>query len=63
MAIYELDGRVPELPADGQYFIADTADVIGNIVYRTRDKVPGAIRPIRRGWAPIGTLDRTRDRR
>jgi carbonic anhydrase/acetyltransferase-like protein (isoleucine patch superfamily) len=31
MAIYELDGRAPELPADGKYFIADTADVIGNI--------------------------------
>ena len=31
MAMYELDGRAPELPADGKYFIADTADVIGNI--------------------------------
>ena len=26
MAIYELDGQAPELPADGNYFIADTAD-------------------------------------
>ena len=25
MAIYELDGQAPELPADGNYFIADTA--------------------------------------
>ncbi|TFB76150.1 hypothetical protein E3O06_01830 [Cryobacterium glaciale] len=33
------------------------------IVYRTRDKVPGAIRPIRRRWAPIGTEDRTRDKK
>ncbi|MET0968548.1 MAG: gamma carbonic anhydrase family protein [Tardiphaga sp.] len=31
MAIYELDGQAPELPADGQYFIADTAQVIGKI--------------------------------
>ncbi len=31
MAIYELDGRAPELPADGDYFIADTATVIGNV--------------------------------
>jgi carbonic anhydrase/acetyltransferase-like protein (isoleucine patch superfamily) len=31
MAIYELDGRAPELPADNQYFIADTATVIGNV--------------------------------
>ncbi|CAN5333239.1 gamma carbonic anhydrase family protein [soil metagenome] len=31
MAIYELDGRAPELPSDGDYFIADTATVIGNV--------------------------------
>jgi carbonic anhydrase/acetyltransferase-like protein (isoleucine patch superfamily) len=37
MAIYELDGRSPELPADNDYFIADTATVIGNVRLR-----PGA---------------------
>jgi carbonic anhydrase/acetyltransferase-like protein (isoleucine patch superfamily) len=31
MAIYELDGRSPQFPADGQYFIADSAEVIGNV--------------------------------
>src|ERR1700743_1304876 len=31
MAIYELDGQSPELPADGNYFIADTATVIGRV--------------------------------
>ena len=31
MAIYELDGQAPELPADGNYFIADTATVIGKV--------------------------------
>ena len=31
MAIYELDGQAPELPADDQYFIADSAQVIGKI--------------------------------
>jgi carbonic anhydrase/acetyltransferase-like protein (isoleucine patch superfamily) len=31
MAIYELDGQGPEFPADGNYFIADTATVIGKI--------------------------------
>jgi carbonic anhydrase/acetyltransferase-like protein (isoleucine patch superfamily) len=31
MAIYELDGRAPQLPADGQYFIADSAEVIGHV--------------------------------
>ena len=31
MAIYELDGHGPDLPADGNYFIADTAAVIGKV--------------------------------
>src|SRR6201993_2175491 len=31
MAIYELDGQGPDLPTDGNYFIADTATVIGKI--------------------------------
>jgi carbonic anhydrase/acetyltransferase-like protein (isoleucine patch superfamily) len=31
MAIYELDGQGPDLPADGNYFIADTASVIGKV--------------------------------
>ncbi len=31
MAIYELDGQKPELPADGRYWIAETATVIGRV--------------------------------
>ena len=31
MAIYELDGQGPDLPSDGNYFIADTAVVIGKV--------------------------------
>src|SRR6185503_6601858 len=31
MAIYELDGQKPEMPADGRYWIADTATVIGRV--------------------------------
>ncbi|PZA13924.1 gamma carbonic anhydrase family protein [Rhodopseudomonas palustris] len=31
MAIYELDGQQPELPADGNYFVADSASVIGKV--------------------------------
>src|ERR1700746_1348614 len=31
MAIYELDGQAPELPANGNFFIADTAVVIGKV--------------------------------
>lgn len=31
MAIYELDGQGPDLPQDGNFFIADTAVVIGKV--------------------------------
>ncbi len=31
MPIYELDGQAPELPADGRYWIAETAVVIGRV--------------------------------
>jgi carbonic anhydrase/acetyltransferase-like protein (isoleucine patch superfamily) len=31
MAIYELDGQAPDLPNSGNYFIADTASVIGKV--------------------------------
>jgi carbonic anhydrase/acetyltransferase-like protein (isoleucine patch superfamily) len=31
MAIYELDGQAPELPQSGNYFIAETATVIGKV--------------------------------
>lgn len=31
MAIYELDGQAPDLPAEGRYFIAETAVVIGRV--------------------------------
>jgi len=31
MAIYELDGQAPDLPADGNYFVAETATLIGKV--------------------------------
>jgi carbonic anhydrase/acetyltransferase-like protein (isoleucine patch superfamily) len=31
MAIYELDGQKPELPADDRYWIAESASVIGRV--------------------------------
>lgn len=31
MAIFELDGQAPELPANGEFFIAETASVIGKV--------------------------------
>ena len=34
MAIYSLDGQAPDLPADGRYWIAETAVVIGRVRLR-----------------------------
>ena len=31
MALYALYGEAPELPADGLYWVADTAAVIGRV--------------------------------
>ena len=31
MPIYELDGQAPEFPADGKYFVAETAVLIGRV--------------------------------
>ena len=31
MPIYELDGQAPEFPPDSQYYITDTAVVIGRV--------------------------------
>ncbi len=39
MSIYELDGVAPQLPADGQYFIADSAQVIGNVRLRSNASI------------------------
>jgi len=35
MPIYELDGQAPEFPEDGQYYIADTAVLIGRVRLKT----------------------------
>jgi len=39
MAIYELDGVKPQLPADGDYFIADSAEVIGNVRLQKKSSI------------------------
>lgn len=35
MPIYEIDGQAPELPADGQYYVADSAVLVGRVRLKT----------------------------
>ena len=39
MAIYELDGQAPEFPADGLYWVAETATVVGREIV----VIPGSV--------------------
>ena len=55
MAIYELDGQAPELPADGNYFIADTATVIGKVrLHNSASVWFGAVLRGDNEWIEIG---------
>ena len=62
MAIYELDGQGPDLPADGNYFIADTAAVIGKVRLRARATVWfGAVVRGDTEWIEIGEGSNVQD--
>src|SRR6201992_3034938 len=62
MAIYELDGQAPELPADGNYFIADTATVIGKIRLLPGASVwVGAVLRGDNGWIESGKNHNVQD--
>jgi len=62
MAIYELDGQGPDLPADGNYFIADSAQAIGKI--RLKDAASVWFGAVLRGdneWIEIGEGSNVQD--
>jgi carbonic anhydrase/acetyltransferase-like protein (isoleucine patch superfamily) len=62
MAIYELDGEGPELPADGQYWIAETAAVVGRV--RLHSDVSIWYGSVLRGdneWIDIGARSQIQD--
>ena len=62
MAIYELDGQAPEFPSDGNYFIADTATVIGKIRLLTGVSVWfGAVLRGDNEWIEIGENSNVQD--
>jgi carbonic anhydrase/acetyltransferase-like protein (isoleucine patch superfamily) len=62
MPIYELDGQAPEFPANGNYFIADTATVIGKV--RLHDSASVWFGAVLRGdneWIEIGENSNVQD--
>lgn len=62
MAIYELDGQGPELPSDGNYFIADTATVIGKVRLHAQASVWfGAVLRGDNEWIEIGEGSNVQD--
>jgi carbonic anhydrase/acetyltransferase-like protein (isoleucine patch superfamily) len=62
MAIYELDGHGPDLPADGNYFIADTATVIGKVRLKNSASVWfGAVLRGDNEWIEIGEGSNVQD--
>ena len=62
MAIYQLDGQAPELPADGNYFIADTAVVIGKVRLLSSASVWfGAVLRGDNEWIEIGARSNVQD--
>jgi carbonic anhydrase/acetyltransferase-like protein (isoleucine patch superfamily) len=55
MPIYELDGQAPELPRVGQYWIADTAVVIGRVRLGTDVSIwPGSVLRGDNEWIEVG---------
>jgi carbonic anhydrase/acetyltransferase-like protein (isoleucine patch superfamily) len=55
MAIYQLDGQAPELPEDGNYFIAATATVIGKVRLKNSASVWfGAVLRGDNEWIEVG---------
>ena len=62
MAIYELEGRAPEFPADGLYWIADTAAVIGKVRLHTNVSIwYGSVLRGDNEWIEIGTRSQIQD--
>ena len=62
MPIYELDGQGPEFPADGQYWIAETAVLIGRVRLKSHASVWfGAVLRGDNEWIEIGERSQIQD--
>jgi carbonic anhydrase/acetyltransferase-like protein (isoleucine patch superfamily) len=62
MGIYELDGEAPDLPADGRYWIADSATVVGRVRLKTDASIWfGAVLRGDNEWIEIGERSQVQD--
>ncbi|HZL31598.1 MAG TPA: gamma carbonic anhydrase family protein [Pseudolabrys sp.] len=62
MPIYELDGQTPEFPGDGQYWVADTAVLIGRVRLKPEASVWfGAVLRGDNEWIELGERSQIQD--
>jgi carbonic anhydrase/acetyltransferase-like protein (isoleucine patch superfamily) len=62
MPIYELDGQAPEFPGEGQYFVADTAALIGRVRLKREASVWfGAVLRGDNEWIELGERSQVQD--
>jgi carbonic anhydrase/acetyltransferase-like protein (isoleucine patch superfamily) len=62
MPIYELDGHAPEFPADGQYWVAETATLIGRVRLKAQASVWfGAVLRGDNEWIELGERSQIQD--
>jgi carbonic anhydrase/acetyltransferase-like protein (isoleucine patch superfamily) len=62
MAIFELDGEAPDMPADGRYWVAETAAVIGRVRLKTDASVWfGSVLRGDNEWIEVGERSQIQD--
>ena len=62
MPIYELDGQAPEFPADGKYWIAETATLIGRVRLKSETSIWfGAVLRGDNEWIELGERSQIQD--
>ena len=62
MPIYELDGQAPEFPGEGQYYVADTAVLVGRVRLKREASVWfGAVLRGDNEWIELGERSQIQD--
>jgi carbonic anhydrase/acetyltransferase-like protein (isoleucine patch superfamily) len=62
MPIYELDGQAPEFPADGKYWVAETAVLIGRVRMKSDTSIWfGAVLRGDNEWIELGDRSQIQD--